>query len=321
MVIKKMKRVSYPFLACGLLLPLSSGWAEEPPRLETVVVTGTLSETLIEDSPVPVQVINRDAIESSQAATLEDLLGDVPGIQLVQTHGQTGQSIQLNGMGEKHVLVLVDGVPLNQANRSNIDTRKVRLANVERIEIVSANASALYGSSAMGGVVHLITREAEEPGYEVGIRFAQAEASTDRAPTRTDVDGRLVTPLAGGQLASTVSLSYDAGFDRTPESWADQTNHGLSWSVDERWDKRGDINHSIGISWSGWDLAQPSYPEPFEATDQEQRLGAQYHAKAEAGELILAGSMSDGETHKTVRSVSCQGRGWRIDTGRVHVRW
>lgn len=299
-----MKRVTQVLVAGGLLVPATPLWAESTqaqPTLDTVVVTGTLSETLIEDSPVPVQVISRETIESSQAATLEDLLADVPGIQLMQTHGQTGQSIQLNGMGEKHVLVLVDGVPLNQANRSNIDTRKVRLANVERIEIVSANASALYGSAAMGGVVHLITREAEAPGYEVGMRLVQAEASTDRAPTRTDLDGRLVTPLAGGQLASTLSLSYDAGFDRTPESWGDQTYNGLSWSVDERWDKGGDIDHSVGLSWSGWNLSQPSYPEPFEATDQEQRFGAQYQARADAGELILAGSVADGETHKTVQ--------------------
>lgn len=299
-----MKRVSHSLLWCGLLLQVSHGWAEEAApqatnALDTIVVTGTLSETLIEDSPVPVQVIDREAIESSQAATLEDLLADVPGIQLIQTHGQTGSSILLNGMSEKHVLVLIDGVPLNQANKSHIDTRKVRLANVERIEIVSANASSLYGSSAMGGVVHLITREAEEPGYEIGIRTRQAEASSDRGPTRTDVDGRLVVPMLGGQLASTLSLTRDAGFDRTPETWEDQTNQGLSWSLDERLDWRGETDHSLGLSWSGWDLSRPSDSEPIESTEQYWSLGGQYHGSNDDAELILMGSVEQGETHKT----------------------
>lgn len=285
-------------LSCTLLLLAGMVWAETSPTLDAVVVTGTLSETLLEDSPVPVQVINREAIESSQAATLEDLLGDVPGIQLMQTHGQTGQSIQLNGMGEKHVLVLVDGVPLNQANRSNIDTRSIRLANVERIEIVAANASALYGSAAMGGVVQLITRDAEEPGYEIGIRTRQAEASTDRAPTRTDVDGRLVTPFVGGQLASSASLSYDAGFDRTPDTWAEQSANGLSWSLDERWDMGDELNHSLGLSWSGWDLAKPGEHvvtgNPNENSVFEQHLSSQYHVKGDLGEVILAGGLGRG---------------------------
>ncbi|WP_108126176.1 TonB-dependent receptor plug domain-containing protein [Saccharospirillum mangrovi] len=308
-----MKRIRQPLpqrllwcaAATGMLVFVSAVQAEEATSTEealplgTVVITGTLSETLIEESPVPVQVITREAIESSQAATLEDLLADVPGIQLIQTHGQTGSSIQLNGMSEKHVLVLVDGVPLNQANKSNIDTRKVRLANVERIEIVSANASSLYGSSAMGGVVHLITRQAEEPGYEIGVRARQAEASTDRGPTRTDVDGRVVTPLLGGQLASTFSVSQDNGFDRTPETWEDQTDQGLSWSLDERWDIRGDINHSLGVSWSGWDLSRPSGTEPQESTEEYWNLGGQYHGQSESAELILVGSYEEAETHKT----------------------
>lgn len=328
-----MKRVSQPLsgrayrcailpallVATGAVQAEQSLQSADKPELDTVVVTGTLSETLIEDSPVPVQVISRDAIESSQAATLEDLLADVPGIQLIQTHGQTGSSIMLGGMGEKHVLVLVDGVPLNQANRSNIDTRSIRLANVERIEIVVANASSLYGSAAMGGVVQLITRQAEEPGYEIGIRTRQAEASTDRGPTRTDVDGRLVTPFVGGQLASTASLSYDLGFDRTPDSWEDQSASGLSWSLDERWDLRGDVNHSLGLGWSGWDLSQPGEHavtgNPNENSVFEQHLTGQYHVKSDQAEIILAGGLGRGVSEQDKMATE------EVDLTRTYESW
>ena len=268
--------------------------------LQPVVVTGTLSDTLLEESPVAVEVIDRETIEASQATTLEDLLADQPGLQLKDAHGQTGKSVMLNGLSEKHVLILVDGVPVNNVNESRVDARSLRLADVERVEVVSANASSLYGSAAMGGVINLITRKAEQPGFEIGLRATQAEAERTRAPTQTDLDGRVVVPVAGGHLATSGSLTDYAGFDRTPDTWEEQIPQGLGWSLSNRWDYKGQRDHRVTTSWTGSELSRPGEHavsgNPNETTVDEQRLSGHYRLAGEQGELVLAGARGWGQS-------------------------
>ncbi|WP_084649292.1 TonB-dependent receptor plug domain-containing protein [Saccharospirillum impatiens] len=267
------------------------GWAE-PVTLAPVVVTGTLSEVTAEDSPVAVRVIDRSTLESTQAVTLEDLLADIPGLQLKQTHGQTGSSILLNGLSEKHVLIMRDGVPLNQVNESRIDTRTLRLADIERIEVVSANASALYGSAAMGGVINLVSREPDRPEFEISVNARQYEAETERLPSQIDWAGRVAAPIPGGYSATTWSLTQDAGLDKTPDTWAEDLPNGLSWSLAQRFDLYAERDHRLAFNWSGSDLtragAHAVTGNPNRSSADEQKVSAQYQAIGERLDLIAS---------------------------------
>jgi len=293
-------------------------WADTE-ALQPVVVTGTLTETLLEESPVAVEVIDREAIEASQAVTLEDLLADQPGLHLKQTHGQTGSSIMLNGLSEKHVLILIDGVPVNDVNQSRVDTRTLRLADVERVEVVSANASSLYGSSAMGGVINLITRPAEQPEFEIGVQATQAEAERSRAPSQTDLDGRVVVPLFGGHSATTWSLSDYAGFDRTPDTWEEQLPQGIGWALSERWEYAGERDHRLALNWTGSDLTRPGEHavtgSPNEAGVHEQRLAGHYRLAGDKGELVFAGARGWGDSEQD--KLATDG----IDLKRTYALW
>lgn len=296
----------------------SSVWANDE-ALQPVVVTGTLTETLLEESPVAVEVIGRDAIDASQAVTLEDLLADQPGLHLKQTHGQTGASIMLNGLTEKHVLILIDGVPVNDVNQSRVDTRALRLTDVERVEVVSANASSLYGSSAMGGVINLITRKAEQPEFEIGVQATQVEAERSRVPSQADLDGRVVVPVFGGHWASTWSVTDYAGFDRTPETWEEQLPQGIGWALSERWDYAGVRDHRLALNWTGSDLTRPGEHaitgNPNETAVQEQRLAGHYRLAGEQGELIVAGARGWGQSDQD--KLSTDG----IDLRRTYDLW
>ncbi|MHA7879935.1 MAG: TonB-dependent receptor plug domain-containing protein [Saccharospirillum sp.] len=280
-------------LVCLATSSNASDWALEP-----VVVTGTGTEALLEESPVAVQVLDRVAIENSQAATLEELLDKVPELQLKQTHGQTGASVMLNGLTEKHVLILLDGVPLNQANASGVDTRALKLADIERIEVVSANASALYGSAAMGGVIQLITRAPTEPAFEMGIQVRQAESDLEHVPTQTDVDARWATSLWGGYSASSLALTRYAGFDSSPDTWAEDEPNGLGWNLSQSWRYEGERQHQLTGRWRGMDLALPAQhaltANPNERRTREHFVSGQYQVDGEDSRWLFNGHFASG---------------------------
>lgn len=125
-------------------------------RLEQVVVTGTGTHHRMADSPVPVTVITRQDIMSSNVSGLDEALTRLaPGISTF-TNGM-GTTMSLNGMNESYLLVLENGRRLSGDNRYD----RINVANIKRIEILNGAASALYGSDAIGGVVNVITDESK----------------------------------------------------------------------------------------------------------------------------------------------------------------
>ena len=83
-------------------------------------------------------------------------------------------SINMQGFGGNSVLFLVDGERLAGETLNNVDYNRLNLDNVERVEIVKGAASTLYGSSAVGGVINIITRDSEDPwNLNVNSRFGE----------------------------------------------------------------------------------------------------------------------------------------------------
>lgn len=175
-------------LVLSLVLPLAlslSVRAEDPvpaapPVAADVVVT---AEAVPEDAAslaVAATVVDRAAIERSHAATVAELLRSVPGVDVSESGGTGGvTSLFLRGANSNAALVLVDGVKLNSPYFGGVDLSTLGTANVERIEIVRGPFSALWGSEAIGGVVHVVTRRADAPGLS-GRAFAGAGNAASR---------------------------------------------------------------------------------------------------------------------------------------------
>src|ERR671929_131193 len=114
----------------------------------------------------PFRIRSRRRSWSTSAATLDDALRQVPGFTLFRRTGSrvanpTSQGVSLRGVGASgasRALVLADGIPLNDPFGGWVYWGRVPRASVERIEVLRGGASSLYGSSALGGVVNLITR-------------------------------------------------------------------------------------------------------------------------------------------------------------------
>src|SRR5207253_7026153 len=136
---------------------------------DSITVTATRTESRLADTPASVVILNRQAIASTAAPTVDDALRQVPGFTLFRRSGSrtanpTAQGASLRGLGgsgTSRALVLDDGVPLNDPFGGWIFWGRVPRASLDRIEILRGGASDVYGSGAMSGVVQFIRRKAD----------------------------------------------------------------------------------------------------------------------------------------------------------------
>jgi len=137
---------------------------------ENIIVTATRTEIPLHDATVPVTVVTREDIELSLATDLAELLRFQAGIDIGR-HGGPGQatSIFLRGTESNHTLVLLDGVRINPGTLGGAAIQHIAPEIIERVEIVKGARSALYGTDAIGGVINIITRRAEDAYLETSI--------------------------------------------------------------------------------------------------------------------------------------------------------
>ncbi|WP_372620579.1 TonB-dependent receptor plug domain-containing protein [Falsiroseomonas sp.] len=186
------------------------------------IVTATRIPTEAERVPAAVTVLTREDIAERGYQTLAEAMRAIPGLNLVQ-QGGPGQNATafLRGAAGRHVLVLLDGAPLNDASEPNgaFNFGNELLGDIERIEVVRGPASALYGSGALGGVVNLVTRRAP-PGTPAQL-FGELAAGTQRTGRgvlgAAGNDGRFDWMVTGQALTT-------RGFNVVPRRMA--TNRG-----------------------------------------------------------------------------------------------
>ena len=121
-----------------------------------IVITGSRTQRRVGDATVATEVISRRDIIASGAETLADLLEEHPGADVSRSF--RGAGLRLQGLDEKHVLILMDGERTGGRIGGALDLSRVPVSTIERVELVKGPSSALYGSDAMGGVVNVITR-------------------------------------------------------------------------------------------------------------------------------------------------------------------
>jgi vitamin B12 transporter len=204
-------------LACACAAAVATH-AQTAPLLKEVVITASGTEQRVHDALPATTLITRADIVRAQTPDLPALLRQVTGVEIAQGGGQgTQASAFLRGGAPRHTLVLIDGVAINTASAGIAALEHIPLANVERIEIVRGNVSALYGSAALGGVIQIFTKEAT--GAPHGGITLQAGA---RGLRQADATGTV--KLAGGtRLSASVQALRDGGFNAL-----DQAKHPLS---------------------------------------------------------------------------------------------
>ncbi len=148
---------------------LAAGWARAAEIIEVDPVTVVGERPPFPAQPQAVTVIDKAAIERSGAGTLADLLGREAFA--VRRYGGAGavSTLMLRGVGTEGVLVLRDGIRLNDPQNGGVDLSTVSLLGVERVEVLEGGSSGLYGPSAVGGVINLVTKARPGTRVEVGL--------------------------------------------------------------------------------------------------------------------------------------------------------
>ena len=194
---------------------LAAAPAHAQQAIPETIVTTTRVPTPAERVAAAVTVIDRQTIEERGYVTLADALRAVPGVNLVQ-QGAAGQvaSAFLRGTESRHVLVLLDGVPINDPSTPSgaFNFGNELLGDIERIEVVRGPGSSLYGSGAIGGVINMITRRAAagRGAFQPFGEIAGGTQETLRGVAGLAGERGGVDWLAVGQSLST------RGFDATP---------------------------------------------------------------------------------------------------------
>lgn len=157
--------------------------SEAPVPFEEIIVTGTNIRG-VENPTVPILTFDREDIQNSGAATVDDFLRTIPqnfasNTQLTNESGNPntapnvtqGTTVDLRGLGAGSTLTLLNGRRMTPAGNSNfVDVNVLPLGVIERVDVLTDGATAVYGSDAVGGVVNFVTRKDFE-GFDVNARY------------------------------------------------------------------------------------------------------------------------------------------------------
>lgn len=264
------------FVGTAVLLSGTEIRAEELPvyTLDAVTVTATRTEQVPEMVPPAVQTIDREEIAGSGAGNIRDVLAAETNMILTSSRFG-GHNLILRGMDTDKSLILINGRRVaNEASAAGLGNAmaldRINLFNVDRIEIASGPASALYGSDAMGGVINIITLTPEKPEVTVGLeagsettanwwhadtgRIGKFSASFD---ARFDKYRRDLLPdddLGHGNDTSqnyNAALQYELDEDSRIRAWSDYFSEHMKSGSSDAFTSRDYRQKNYGLSWEG----------------------------------------------------------------------
>ncbi|MBQ3364221.1 MAG: TonB-dependent receptor [Muribaculaceae bacterium] len=124
--------------------------------LNPVVVTGSGHHQRLKSTATPVHVLSRQEIKEQGITTFDAALTRMMP-QVSMAPNSMGTFLRLNGLGNKYILILINGQKLTGDISNNVDLNRINMARVKRIEVLDGAASSLYGSDAIAGVINIIT--------------------------------------------------------------------------------------------------------------------------------------------------------------------
>ena len=125
-------------------------------NLNPVVVTGSGHHQRLKSTATPVRVLSSQEIHEQGISTFDGALTRMMP-QVSMAPNSMGTFLRLNGLGNKYILILINGQKLTGDISNNVDLNRINMARVKRIEVLDGAASSLYGSDAIAGVINIIT--------------------------------------------------------------------------------------------------------------------------------------------------------------------
>ncbi|SFM51949.1 outer membrane receptor for ferrienterochelin and colicins [Ectothiorhodospira mobilis] len=166
-----MPRPTWPLILAATALPVSAMAADA--TLEEITITSaTKTERSARQTPLSVEVVTEQEIQALGADTLRDVLLQTPGVFVNPGQGQ----MRIRGAGPRGTLLLIDGRRVAGEASFKYEMDRIGTGTIERIEIIKGPMGVLYGSDAVGGVIHIITkqpRDVTEGGLDLRVGSAE----------------------------------------------------------------------------------------------------------------------------------------------------
>ncbi|ATE67137.1 TonB-dependent receptor plug domain-containing protein [Rhizorhabdus dicambivorans] len=186
---------------------------------DTIIVQATRSGRRVQDEPVRVEVLGREEIEEKilmRPGNIATILSETGGLRVQVTAPALGASnIRVQGMDGRYTQLLADGLPLYGGQASSLGLLQIAPTDLGQVEVIKGAASALYGPSALGGVINLVSRRPRsEPEAELLLNATTRDGQ--------DATAYLAAPLSEGWGASlTAGVHRQRRQDIDGDGWID----------------------------------------------------------------------------------------------------
>ncbi|WP_423607083.1 TonB-dependent receptor plug domain-containing protein [Sphingomonas sp. MS122] len=285
---------------------MSAQTGETPPpeaeEGEEIVVQATRTSRRVQDEPVRVEVLGREEIEEKilmRPGNVAMTLSETGGLRVQVTAPAMGAAnIRVQGMDGRFTQLLADGLPLYGGQASSLGLLQIPPTDLGQVEVIKGAASALYGPSALGGVINLVSR------------WPRAEAEGELLLNATTRDGQDITGYAATPLGPNLGASITGGWHRQRrrdldgDGWIDMPGYER-WTVRPRLFWEDDAGASLfltggamGEQRRGGTLDGRTAPDglSFRQDQETDRLDAGLVAKLPLGGDLAAHVRASGMT-------------------------
>ncbi len=225
-------------------------------KLKPVTITTTRSEKNLMEVGRSVSVISNEQIKNSGANTIAELLSQQEGIFIVGTGQNPGQlqSIFTRGANNNQTTMLIDGVKISNPSSTDnaIDLSELSLSNIEQIEIVRGSHSTLYGSSAIGGVINIITKKNQTPGIHTDAEIKYGTFGSGTSLFGENV-GLNYTSKSGFYVNAGIYNTNVKGLDATVDTVTNPNDYKHNHRSRNNFDKT-DVFGKLGYRNEKWDI-------------------------------------------------------------------
>ena len=191
-------------------------------KLSDVVVNATRSGTPLDEMSLNTTILTKEVLESSPDQTIDQVLKNVPGVFLNDVpyyqKDPTGQSINVRGLGYGRTLVLIDGLPANDAFYGTVQWNLVPMSSIESVEFIRGGVSSLYGNYGMGGVININTKNPKNSSQDVSASYGSFATGNVAASKDIIVSDAMQMRLSADYFSSEGYQNYATIYPGSPSN-------------------------------------------------------------------------------------------------------
>jgi outer membrane receptor protein involved in Fe transport len=191
-------------------------------KLNDMVVNATRSGTPLDEMSLNTTILTKEVLESSPDQTIDQVLKNVPGVFLNDVpyyqKDPTGQSINVRGLGYGRTLVLIDGLPANDAFYGTVQWNLVPMSSIESVEFVRGGVSSLYGNYGMGGVININTKTPKNSSQAVSASYGSFGTGNVSASKDLMVSDAMQMRLSADYFSSEGFQNYATIYPGSPNN-------------------------------------------------------------------------------------------------------